>query len=329
MYDLNKFQSKVTTIRKEIDSQLKLVLSKELPQTLYDPMRYMMSAGGKRLRPILLLLACEATGGNFKNGLDAAVAVELLHNFTLIHDDVMDQDDTRRGSPTVHKKWNVNVAILAGDGLIALSYKYLLRSNYHDLSRLGSLFSNTLLEVCEGQAYDKEFESKEDVLLPDYFKMVRKKTASLLSMCAETGGILGGGNEETITALRSFGLNLGIAFQIQDDLLDVMEEQEHTGKTWGSDIRHKKKTMLLIHARNEASSSDREVIEEILAKPNLDTQDVLVIKNVFRKAGTLSLSSQILDKHFNIARISLNKIKNTDGRMALEQYLESVINRTN
>lgn len=326
--DTIDFQAKLELFRSEINTHLERALGKEFPQTLYNPMRYMMSAGGKRLRPVLLLLACETVGGDFRKAIDAAIAVELLHNFTLIHDDVMDQDDTRRGLQTIHKKWDVNVAILAGDGLIALSYKYLFRSDNIDLTRLGSLFSNTLLEVCEGQAYDKEFESEQDVTLPDYFKMVRKKTASLLSMCAEAGGIIGGGNEETIGALKSFGMNLGIAFQIQDDLLDVMEKEEHTGKTWGSDIRQKKKTMLLIHARNEASSTDREAIEEILAKPEIDTQDVLRVKNVYHSTGTLSLTSQMLEKHFNLARTNLHKIKNNQGRAALEYFLESVMNRT-
>ncbi|MCH8124950.1 polyprenyl synthetase family protein [candidate division KSB1 bacterium] len=324
----NNFESKPTFLRNEINTHLAQTISKEFPFTLYEPMRYMMAAGGKRLRPIFLLLACEAAGGKWEEGLDAAVAIELLHNFTLIHDDVMDQDDTRRGRKTVHKKWDVNVAILAGDGLIALAYKSLLRTHCNDLSRLGSLFSNTLLEVCEGQAFDKEFESEVDVSLDDYFKMIKKKTASLFAMCAELGAIIGGGTEKTISELRTFGLNLGVGFQIQDDLLDVMANEELTGKTWGSDIRQKKKTMLLIHARSEASHSDREVIEEILAKPEVDRQDVLLMKDVFQKAGTLSLSSQMLDKHFNLARKSLNEIEKSEGRLALEYFLESVINRT-
>ncbi len=322
------FETKNSFLRDEVNNHIRLALGKESPQTLFEPMRYTLEAGGKRLRPVLLLLACQAVGGDYKDALDAAVAVELLHNFTLIHDDVMDNDDRRRGHPTVHRKWDTNVAILAGDGLVALSYRYLLRTKHPDLGRLGSLFSNTLLELCEGQAYDREFETERNVALKDYFKMIRKKTGALLSSCGELGALIGGEDEKSVIALKEFGLNLGIAFQIQDDLLDVTAEEEQLGKTWGSDIRQKKKTILLIHALNEASQKDREVIGQILAKPKVELRDVGDVKSVYQRAGTLASSSQMLRDHFELARKSLLSIDSPEGRNLLENFLDSVIHRT-
>lgn len=328
MGSLTDFNSKIDLYRKEVNLLLEEAVEKNRPTTLYEPMRYILKAGGKRLRPVLLLLACDAVGGNYQEALYAATAVELLHNFTLIHDDVMDNDDTRRGQPTVHRKWDKNVAILAGDGLVALSYEYLLKTNHIKIDHVGSRFSTTLREVCEGQAYDKEFEVESDVNADDYLRMIKKKTAALLSLCGELGGIIAGATETTVDRLKSFGHNLGMAFQIQDDLFDVLSDEKRLGKTWGSDIRQKKKTLLLIVARNFASTGDRGTIDEILSKPAIESHDINAIKDIFHRSGTIARSEEMLEEHFSRARDELQGIENVIGQKSLEEFLDTIIMRT-
>jgi len=323
-----EFEKKLSDYRKIINSQIRFALSKQNPPLLYDPMRYTLLAGGKRLRPLLLMLTCEAVGGNYKETIVASVAIELLHSFTLIHDDVMDQDDTRRGQPTVHKKWDVDTAILSGDGLVALSYEYLLRTKFEAIDCLGQLFSRALLEVCEGQALDKKFETANDVSISEYFIMIEKKTAALIAVCCELGGYIGGAKRDVISYLRQFGLNLGLAFQIQDDLLDIMAEEKHLGKTWGSDIKRKKKTLLLIQAKKLADSQNLARIETIMNKDELCQSDVFEMKEIFKNTGTIDYSQKLLEEHFQKARESLNVLDSKKDRNLLENFLETVLQRT-
>ena len=322
------FDKKLADLRNLVNQQVAQALRKPEPISLYEPMRYTLDAGGKRLRPLLVLLACEAVGGKARSALDAAVAVELLHNFTLIHDDVMDQDDTRRGQPTVHRKWDINVAILAGDGLVALSYDYLLRTKYSPIDQLGRLFSQALLEVCEGQALDKEYETRDDVTISEYLFMIEKKTAALLALCCELGGYIGGGSQKVVAKLQQFGYNLGIAFQVQDDLLDIMAEEEHLGKTWGSDIKHKKKTMLLILAQKYATPADRATIAKIIGQSEISTDEILCMKTIFERTGTIEHTRQLSQQHFEQARSSLSAIESDERRFLLEQFLDAVLVRT-
>ncbi len=322
------FEAKLTDLRNQVDQQLAQALRKPEPISLYEPMRYTFQAGGKRLRPLLVLLACEAVGGKLRHAMDAAVAVELLHNFTLIHDDVMDQDEIRRGKPTVHRKWDTDVAILAGDGLVALSYEYLLRTKYSPIDQLGRLFSQALLEVCEGQALDKEFETRSSVTITEYLYMIEKKTAALLALCCELGGYIGGGSQKVVASLQQFGYNLGIAFQIQDDLLDIMVDEQQLGKTWGSDIKRKKKTMLLIHAQKYATPEDRATIAAIIGQEEIATAEILCMKEIFERAGTIDYTQQLLQQHFGQARLGLSAIESNDKRSVLEQFLDAIIART-
>lgn len=323
------FNLTLTELRSRVNQYLQAALLKKDPVSLYEPMRYTLFAGGKRLRPILLLLTTQAVGGNYRDALNAAIAVELLHNFTLIHDDVMDQDETRRGQPTVHKKWDVDIAILSGDGLVALSYEYLLKTRSPAIDQLGQLFSRALLEVCEGQALDKEFESKTDVTPVEYFEMIQKKTAALLALCCELGAHIGGADAGTISSLREFGLNLGMAFQIQDDLLDIISEEKQLGKTWGSDIKRKKKTLLLIQAKKLADAANMAQIDEILSKKSISTADVIRMKKIFEDTGTLEHSRKLLARHFQKARDCLKPISSKSGKTLLTNLLETVVIRTN
>lgn len=323
-----EFEQKLSGYKNEINFHLEQVLQKKEPALLYSPMRFALLSGGKRIRPILLLLTCEAIGGSYREALCAAVAVELLHNFTLIHDDVMDQDETRRGKPTVYKKWDVDIAILSGDGLVALSYEYLLKTKYDSLDCLGQLFSKALLELCEGQVLDKKFESSDDVTPEQYFAMIEKKTAALLALCCEIGGLIGGAEKKVISSLRQFGLNMGLAFQIQDDLLDIMADEQQIGKTWGSDIKRKKKTILLIQALKMADSANKREMNLILKKVNILNEDVYKMKDIFQRTGAIDFSQNLLDRHFQNAREDLHAIQSSQGKKNLELFLEKVIHRT-
>ncbi len=329
MISVQEFEKRLVTRRNEVNERLKIVLAKQDPTLLYEPMRYTLFGAGKRFRPILVLMTCEAVGGDYKNALDASVAVELLHNFTLIHDDVMDQDDTRRNRPTVHKKWDLDIAILSGDGLVALSYEYLLKTRYEHIDCLGILFSKALLQVCEGQALDKQFESCDDVSPSDYFEMIEKKTAALLALCCELGSYIGGANQEVVYSLRQFGLNMGLAFQIQDDLLDIMAEENHLGKTWGSDIKRKKQTLLLIQARKNATPDTLKEINDIMNKVEISDDDLHRMTKIFQETGTLDFSKTLLNRYFQKARENIQVLDPIFGRSLLERFLEIVVQRSN
>ncbi len=221
--EFNKlYEDLLDIINRNIESSIK----KNEPVNLYSPMKYMVNLRGKRLRPILLMLSCDALGGDYRNCISAACAVEIIHNFTLVHDDIMDEDDKRRGEPTVYKKWNRNVAILTGDGLIALAYKFLSDVPAEKIKEIIKIFSDGIIKICEGQSMDNDFEKMDYVSEKDYLKMVSLKTGVLLSVCAEIGAILANANPDEVTVLKKFGMELGIAFQIQDDLFDIYSSEE-------------------------------------------------------------------------------------------------------
>ena len=227
-----------------VERRLRALLHRSHPRDLREGCRYVLAAGGKRVRSVLVLLAAEAVGGSARAAADAGAAVELLHNFTLVHDDVMDHADTRRGRPTVHRRWDLNTALLVGDVLLGLGYDRLLRTRSPRIASILRVYTEGLLEVCEGQALDLEFERRDDVRPGEYFRMIEMKTARLIAMSAELGGLIGGGTAREVAALRTFGFRLGRAFQLQDDLLDVVAEEEAFGKVIGGDILEGKKTYL-------------------------------------------------------------------------------------
>lgn len=259
--------------RKEIvEDALKELVKDGEPKELYEASKHLLNAGGKRLRPVTVLLSSELVGGDVKSAIHAAISVELLHNFTLIHDDIMDEDEMRRGMPTVHSIWGIPYAILAGDTLHALSFHLLSKSDApaERIVRAVETLSNACVEICEGQWMDMEFEKREDVSEEEYLIMVAKKTGALYEASAVLGGIMGGGSEEQIKALGEYGRNIGIGFQIYDDILDVMAKDEEIGKDRGSDIAEGKKTLLVIKARElgvrlpEVRKRDERSVEEAL-----------------------------------------------------------------
>ncbi len=226
------------------------------PRGLYEPIEYVLSMGGKRIRPVLSLMACNLFSDNLEEAIAPALGLEVFHNFTLLHDDIMDKADMRRGKPTVHKKWNDNTAILSGDVMQIASYQLIAKTNTVYLKQVLDLFSQTAMEICEGQQYDVDFEMRDDVGVDDYIEMIRLKTAVLLACALKTGAIIGGSNNENAQLLYDFGINLGLAFQLKDDFLDVYGDETTFGKKIGGDIVCNKKTFMLIKLIEIAQGND-------------------------------------------------------------------------
>lgn len=228
---------------------------KEQPAELYEPITYLMQLGGKRMRPVLVLVATELFGGNIYKALDAAIGIELFHNFTLMHDDIMDKAPLRRGKPTVHAKWNESAAILSGDVMFVEAYKMMIKVDDAILRDVLDIFSDTASGVCQGQQADMNFEKREDVSIDEYILMITQKTAVLLAGSMQIGALIGGAEKEQARLLYEFGVNLGIAFQLQDDILDVYGNPEKFGKQVGGDILSNKKTFMLIKAKELAQDT--------------------------------------------------------------------------
>ncbi|MDZ7331047.1 MAG: polyprenyl synthetase family protein [candidate division KSB1 bacterium] len=324
MAAISDFQIRMEYYRALINERLSAVGRKSDPASFYEPVRYVLEAGGKRIRPILVILACQASGGRVESCLDAAVAVEILHNFTLVHDDIMDRDDLRRNRMTVHKRWDEATAILAGDGLVALAYHYLFKTEHGDLKTIADIFTKGLIEVCEGQALDKEFEGRFDIGLDQYLLMIEKKTARLLMIASEIGAIIGGANQRQRAALVEFSRQLGNAFQIQDDLLDM---ETTSGKTYGSDIKRKKRTLLLVHAFEHAEPSIRKQLWQIMHKPEISDEDVQQVRALLDVSGTLRFASEQVELRIQQARQELAELAPSDSRDDLALLLQWIMER--
>ncbi|MBC8311726.1 MAG: polyprenyl synthetase family protein [Candidatus Marinimicrobia bacterium] len=253
------FDKLITTYRDEINSQLLSVYNSG-PISLVEPINYVLSGKGKRVRPILTLFTAESFGGTKSESMSAAVAVEILHNFTLVHDDIMDEDHIRHGKPTVHHKWDVGTAILSGDAMLSLALKMIQKSPQFN-EKLMTSFIDGLQAVCEGQAYDKEFESREDVSLDEYINMIDLKTGYLIGLSAELGAISVGANDEDVVKVRNYGRLIGRAFQIQDDLLEIYSDSMNMGKSLESDLLLGKKTYLMIQAKESVPSQLNSALE--------------------------------------------------------------------
>ncbi|KAA3659881.1 MAG: polyprenyl synthetase family protein [Calditrichaeota bacterium] len=318
---------KLADYKKRIQNYLSAKINPRRPFSLYDPIHYTMSGDGKRLRPALTLLTAEAYACSIEHAIPAAAALELLHNFTLVHDDIMDRDDTRRGRATVHNKWDVNIALLSGDGLVALAYETLLETASERILAVSKLFTQGLIEVCEGQALDIEFEKRDDVLADEYLEMVGKKTACLLSMCTQIGGLLANTDAINIQHLKQFGWSLGIAFQIQDDLLDITADQHTIGKDFGSDIKQHKKTYILIHALEKGTDTQVKKIRAIYEKPNIENDDILTVKDIFTEIGAIEHTRELAADYFSSAKEALREISTKADVTYLDAFLNLVLNR--
>lgn len=312
-----------------VNTKLDGFILKKFPYGIYDPLRYILSGGGKRIRPVLLILCCEAAEGKDKDALNAALAVEALHNFTLIHDDIMDNADTRRGKQTIHKKWDRDTAILSGDALLGLAYESLLKTKSPRISEIAEIFNKGIIEVCEGQGYDKEFELKKKVSLDEYIMMINKKTSQLLVCCAKIGVLIGNGKKRLLDAMENYTLNLGLAFQIQDDLLDIFADEKKFGKKIGGDIREGKKTYLLIKGLETVKDKkEKSLLESVITNKGLKKEsDILAVKNIYERYGIIDSATKEIEKYTNMANSHLQKIKNKNSRLMLSWFSYMLLNR--
>ncbi len=258
------------------------IIEKTEPVNLYEPIAYTLNMGGKRLRPVMVLMGCQTFGGDTKGAIPAALAVEIFHNFTLLHDDIMDHADIRRNQPAVHKKYNENVAILSGDAMSIMAYQYLTKTKTPYIQELVQLFSQTAMEVCEGQQYDMDFEDTFNVSIDDYLKMIRLKTAVLIACSLKMGAILANASSKDAEHIYNFGINLGISFQLQDDWLDVFADEEKFGKKIGGDIVANKKTFLLLKALELATPSQKKELTGWIEKKEFNPKEkITAVKQIY------------------------------------------------
>lgn len=279
------------------------------PLNLYRPIQYILSLGGKRMRPVLTLMAAEVFDGDCRKALPAAIAVEMFHNFSLVHDDIMDDAPLRRGNETVHEKWGINTGILSGDAMLILAYQYFEQYAPKVFRSLAKLFSKTALEVCEGQQWDVDFEDRDDVTLPEYLKMIEYKTAVLVAAAMKMGAIVAETTEENCSLIYDFGLNLGIAFQLQDDYLDAFGDPATFGKQVGGDIIENKKTYLYLKALQNANAEDNAELKAIFAThPEDSTQKIETAKVIFNRSGADAATKEAIEDYTLKAFATLDKM---------------------
>lgn len=296
-------------LKKIISDRITQLDFERKPFELYLPISYTLALGGKRLRPALCLLACDLVGGKAEEALEPAIGIEIFHNFTLLHDDIMDNAPIRRGKETVHIKWNPNVAILSGDTMMALSYEFIMKAPALVRSTVFSIFNRTAIEVCEGQQYDMNFETSVSVSIKDYLEMIRLKTAVLLAGSLKIGAIIGGGSEALSNELYRFGENIGIAFQLKDDLLDVFSDAAIFGKTTGGDIASNKKTFLYLKALELADNRTLEELQSLFSgTPDSMEQKVSKVKAIYDKLNIKQHTEDRISYYYREAMKALGEI---------------------
>ena len=299
------------------------------PKNLYEPIQYILGLGGKRIRPVLTLMSVEVFDADYKKALPAALAVEVFHNFSLIHDDIMDDAPLRRGNETVHEKWNINTGILSGDAMLILAYQYFEKYEPAVFRDLAKLFSKTALEVCEGQQWDVDFENRDDVTIPEYLKMIEYKTAVLVAAAMKMGAIIAETSEENSNLIYDFGLNLGLAFQLQDDFLDAFGNPETFGKQVGGDIIENKKTYLYLKATEFASTEEKEQLMHLFSiQPNENTEKIDSVKKIFEATGAADATKKAIQEYTLIAFEMLQKLKiDQEKKEILKSFGENLMGR--
>ena len=305
--------ARINFFEKRINEELEKVLVIEEPRSLFDPAVYVFSLGGKRLRPILTLMAADLFNKDIENAVNPALAVEIFHNFSLLHDDLMDNADVRRGSATVHKKWSENTAILSGDAMVIEAYKYIVNVPDRYLRKVIDLFSQTAMEICQGQQYDMDYEKRMDVAENEYLKMIRLKTAVLIGCSLKLGAIVSDAPEVDVEALYQFGINLGLAFQLKDDLLDVYGDFKTFGKKPGGDILSNKKTMLLIKALENSNDLQKAELDKLLTVQNFNPEEKInAVKNLYDDLNLRLLVENMVEKYYLASLECLSSINVPD-----------------
>ncbi len=316
--------------KESVLSHMKTRFSVKEPKNLYEPIDYILHLGGKRLRPVLTLMACEVFGGRPEDALDAALAIEMFHNFSLVHDDIMDAAPLRRGKTTVHEKWDVNTGILSGDAMLIKAYQFFEEYPPEVFKRLVALFSQTAMEVCEGQQYDVDFETRNDVTIPEYLKMIEFKTAVLVGAAMKMGAIVASASAENAELIYGFGRDLGIAFQLQDDYLDAFGDPKTFGKQVGGDIIENKKTFLYLKAMEFASTSQQEELLRLFAAETKEiSKKVETVKNIFMDSGAVESTRAAIREYTDKAFLSLEKISVSESsKKLLKQFGEQLMHRS-
>lgn len=303
--------------QKLIENQIQNISIPDTPTELYEPVRYVMSMGGKRIRPALVVLACDLFAGAVEPAIIPAIAIEVFHNFTLLHDDIMDRSPLRRGKPTVHEKYNENVAILSGDVMSILASRLMNQAPGVVLNTVHDIFTKTAMQVCEGQQLDMNFESRLTVSEEEYMKMIELKTAVLIAASLQIGAILGGASQRDAAELYRFGLNLGMAFQLQDDLLDTYGDPEVTGKQIGTDIVDNKKTVLMIKALEHASANQKEELTGWLSREDFDQEEkIREVTGIFDVLHVREIIEKVIREYYDQALVILKQLNRDEERKA-------------
>ena len=300
-----------TELYKLISSEIESTSYGQSPTELYEPISYMMALGGKRLRPVLVLMACQLFDSNVSKAINAAHAIEVFHNFTLVHDDIMDNAPLRRGQQTVYTKWNMPIAILSGDLMMIKATQLLCETETNELKALLDMFNKTAIEVCEGQQIDMNFEARNDVTHEEYIRMISLKTSVLLAASLHIGAKIGGSSDEAAQHLYDFGKNIGIAFQIQDDILDSFGEGTKVGKKIGGDIASNKKTLLLIELLCSCHKDDKALLEKLMNNSNEDAK-ISGVLELYKKYQVKEFAEAEKSKYLNLAFQSLEKVKSNE-----------------
>ncbi len=308
--------------QREFVTYLKQYLKHKKPNNLYEPIRYILKLGGKRLRPVLTLMTAEIFDMRYEKALNAALAIEVFHNFSLVHDDIMDTAPLRRGKDTVHEKWNINTGILSGDAMLIMAYQ--LFESYSDSTfrALAKLFSKTALEVCEGQQYDIDFETRNDVTVAEYLKMIEYKTAVLIAAAMQMGAIIANASIDDQKRIYEFGKNLGIAFQLQDDYLDAFGNPETFGKQVGGDIIENKKTFLYIKALEFSTEEGKQELQDLFSIITSDNSPKIEkVKQIFEASGSSIETQKEIENYTNKAFSVLETLNiSADKKAQLEQF---------
>lgn len=309
MYTFNEV---LTIVNREVEQ----INWKREPTGLYEPIEYILSLGGKRLRPAITLMACNLYSDEIMKALKPSIGLEIFHNFTLLHDDIMDRADMRRGKPTVHKKWNDNTAILSGDVMQIEAYKWIACAPEVLLKKILDIFSKTAAEICEGQQFDMEFEQQSDVSIEQYIEMIRLKTAVLIAAGCQIGALIGGSDDEDAENLYDFGNNIGIAFQLKDDMLDVYGNEASFGKKIGGDILCNKKTYLLINALKLAEGREKEELHYWIGKNDSEHQHekIRAVTEIYNRLGVKEVCQKAMVHYYNLAISSIDKVKVPEER---------------
>ena len=324
---IEQVEQKYRHYYKRINDALENCFTKNSPESLYEPARYILAGKGKRIRPFFTLLACEAVSGSCDNAMNTALAIEILHNFTLVHDDIMDQAELRHGRPTIHRKWDTTAAILSGDMMIAFAYECALQTKTSRHDELVHILNDANITICEGQAIDMELEQRQNATIADYLDMVSKKTGRLIAASLEAGGIVGGASTDQFDRLIIFGNKIGQAFQVQDDYLDIMAEDGKSGKVTGGDVIHGKKTYLLLRSLELTTGKEKEMLQSVIDNNGISPDRVADIREIYERCGVLEEARQLINSDTEKALTAIDSLPFEEGREHLKGFALKLMKR--